>query len=165
MDSTGSQDDPIGETREHEHHQDPQITLRGGPVTTLCCARLPMIIFLSLQMVCRPGGALLDGRGPCRQKAVHGPETVHQIYGTVSQNAICFSLRRMVFPSASAGCRDEPSGSKGNVSRRHRRPANDISIGEKAYWGRSIGTACVRMPIDLAFQRECRCAALYMRGL
>jgi len=30
----------------------------------------------------------------------------------------------------------------------------DISIGEKEYWGRGIGTACVRMLIDLAFQSE-----------
>ncbi|MGI6667759.1 MAG: GNAT family N-acetyltransferase [Bacillota bacterium] len=30
----------------------------------------------------------------------------------------------------------------------------DISIGEKAYWGRGIGTTCVRMLIDLAFSRE-----------
>lgn len=81
-------------------------------------------------------------------------ETVHQIYGGVSQNAFCFLvevdgapigecwLQKMNFPDVIAMY-------PGLDVRRI-----DMAIGEKAYWGKGIGTAFVRMLVDFAFAAE-----------
>jgi aminoglycoside 6'-N-acetyltransferase len=85
----------------------------------------------------------------------YGPDTVHQIYGGVSQNALCFIievdgapigecwLQRMNLPDVVAMY---PEGL--DVRR------IDMCIGEKAYWNRGIGTRCVGMLVDLAFWGE-----------
>jgi RimJ/RimL family protein N-acetyltransferase len=82
-------------------------------------------------------------------------DTVHDIYGGVSQNAFCFLvevngkpvgecwLQKMNLPNVLAmypgGC---------DVRR------IDMAIGEKAVWGRGIGTAFVAMLVDFAFNGE-----------
>lgn len=85
----------------------------------------------------------------------YGPDTVHQIYGGVSQSALCFIievdgapvgecwLQRMNLPDVVAMY---PEGL--DVRR------IDMCIGEKAYWNRGIGTQCVGMLVDLAFWGE-----------
>jgi len=79
-------------------------------------------------------------------------ETVHSIYGHVSQSALCFIievngqpigecwLQKMNMPNVTAMY---PPGT--DIRR------IDMVIGEKEYWGRGIGSAFVRMLVDFAF--------------
>ena len=88
-------------------------------------------------------------------KLSYPPETVDMIYGGVSQNALCFLveadgapvgecwLQRMNLPAVQAMY---PAGT--DVRR------IDMSIGEKTWWGRGIGTAFVGMLVKLAFEEE-----------
>lgn len=85
----------------------------------------------------------------------YGPDTVHQIYGGVSQDAFCFLveadgvpigecwLQKMNLPDVKA------MYSKTLDVRRI-----DMSIGEKAYWGKGIGTQFIGMMVDFAFCGE-----------
>ena len=79
-------------------------------------------------------------------------ETVHAIFGGVSQNALCFLIE----------VNGEPVGEcwlqKMNLAEVIAMYAEstdvrriDMSIGEKALWGKGIGTAAVRMLVDYAF--------------
>ena len=82
----------------------------------------------------------------------YGPETVHQIYGGVSQNALCFLievdgvpigeywLQRMNLPDVKAMYPEAL-----DVRR------IDMCIGEKAYWNCGIGTQFIGMLVDFAF--------------
>jgi aminoglycoside 6'-N-acetyltransferase len=81
--------------------------------------------------------------------------TVHQIYGGVSQNAFCFLievngvpigecwLQKMNLPNVKAIYNDSL-----DVRR------IDMSIGEKTYWGKGIGTQFIGMMVDFAFNCE-----------
>lgn len=85
----------------------------------------------------------------------YGPETVHKIYGGVSQNAFCFLvevdgvpigecwLQKMNLPEVKAMYEDST-----DVRR------IDMSIGEKAYWNKGIGSQFIGMMIDFAFNGE-----------
>lgn len=85
----------------------------------------------------------------------YGPETVHAIYGGVSQNALCFLievnkvpigecwLQRMNLPNVKAMYSDSL-----DVRR------IDMCIGEKAYWNKGIGTQFIGMMVDFAFCGE-----------
>jgi RimJ/RimL family protein N-acetyltransferase len=85
----------------------------------------------------------------------YGPETVHQIYGGVSQNALCFLievdgvpigecwLQRMNLPEVR-----EMYPEALDVRR------IDMCIGEKEYWNRGIGTQFIGMLVDYAFYGE-----------
>lgn len=85
----------------------------------------------------------------------YGPEVVHMIYGGVSKSAHCFLieadgvpvgecwLQRMNLPHISAMYAPET-----DVRR------IDMSIGEKAYWGKGIGTEMVRLLVQFAFEEE-----------
>jgi RimJ/RimL family protein N-acetyltransferase len=133
-----------------------QITLRGGLDGNIVLRPLRDDHLPYLYKWCADPEVLYwtEG-GPADKELSYGPNTVHEIYGTVSQNALCFLievdgipigecwLQKMNLPDVKAMYLD------GADVRRI-----DISIGEKAYWGRSIGTTCVRMLIDLAFSRE-----------
>lgn len=93
--------------------------------------------------------------GAAAKDLSYGPDTVHQIYGGVSQNAFCFLieyggvpvgecwLQRMNLPEVKKQYPDSL-----DVRR------IDISIGEKAYWGRGIGTQCIGMLAEFAFCGE-----------
>ena len=82
-------------------------------------------------------------------------DTVHDIYGGVSQNAFCFLveadgipigecwLQRMNLPEVKAMYPDTM-----DVRR------IDMAIGEKDWWGKGVGTAFVRMLADFAFNEE-----------
>lgn len=82
----------------------------------------------------------------------YDPDTVHAIYGGVSQNAFCFLveagstpvgecwLQKMNLPKVTAMY---PEGV--DVRR------IDMSIGEKSWWGRGIGTRFIGMLVDFAF--------------
>jgi RimJ/RimL family protein N-acetyltransferase len=85
----------------------------------------------------------------------YGPEIVHQIYGGVSQNAFCFLievdgkpigecwLQKMNLPYIKAMY--DPSLDVRRI---------DMSIGEKEYWSRGIGTHFIGMLVDFAFHGE-----------
>lgn len=83
------------------------------------------------------------------------PEVVHKIYGGISQDNFCFAveangevigscwLQKMNLPNVKAMYPDEI-----DVRR------IDMSIGEKSYWGKGIGTLFIGMLIDFAFNTE-----------
>jgi len=85
---------------------------------------------------------------------VFDEESVRDIYGSASENAFCFlaevngepigdfMLQKMNVPEVSA---QYPGLDVRRI---------DMEIGEKAYWGRGIGTAAVGMLIDFAFCGE-----------
>lgn len=85
----------------------------------------------------------------------YGEAAVRDIYGGVSQNALCFLveangvpvgecwLQRMNLPDVLAMY---PAGT--DVRR------IDMSIDEKAYWNRGIGSIFIRMLVDFAFRQE-----------
>lgn len=83
------------------------------------------------------------------------PELVHQIYGGISQNNPCFAieangeiigecwLQKMNLPHVR-----KMYDSDTDVRR------IDMSIGEKSYWGKGIGTLLVKTLADYAFNTE-----------
>ena len=85
----------------------------------------------------------------------YSPEVVRQIYGGISQNSLCFLievngemigecwLQKMNLPHVKA------MYAKGLDVRRI-----DAMIGEKAFWGKGIGTHMVSMLIKYAFECE-----------
>ena len=85
----------------------------------------------------------------------YSPEVVREIYGGVSKSAHCFLveadgapigdcwLQRMNFPHI----RDMYA--PGTDVRRI-----DMSIGEKEYWSKGIGTEMVRLLVEFAFEKE-----------
>ncbi len=90
--------------------------------------------------------------GAAEELAPYPPELVDQIYGMVSQNAHCFLI----------SVDDTPIGEcwlqKMNLSAvlQQYSPGTDVrridmSIGEKDWWGKGIGTAFVGMLLDFAF--------------
>lgn len=82
-------------------------------------------------------------------------DTVHDIYGGVSQNAFCFLVEANGFPIGECWLQKMnlpnviamyPSGT--DVRR------IDMSIGEKEYWNKGIGTMMIHVLIDFAFTNE-----------
>ncbi len=83
------------------------------------------------------------------------PEVVHQIYGGISQNNLCFAievngetigecwLQKMNLPNIKAMYADST-----DVRR------IDMSIGEKAFWGKGIGTLFIGMLVKYAFEYD-----------
>ena len=84
----------------------------------------------------------------------YAPDAVRQIYGGVSHNACCFLIEAGGVPVGECWLQkmnllDVNALYPGLDVRRI-----DMSIGEKDYWGRGIGTAFLRMLIDFAFYGE-----------
>lgn len=82
-------------------------------------------------------------------------DTVHQIYGGVSQKAFCFLIEANGVPIGECWLQ------KMNlpyVKAMHPETADvrriDMSIGEKDYWNKGIGTVFIRMLVDFAFTGE-----------
>ena len=85
----------------------------------------------------------------------YSPEVVRQIYGGISQNSLCFMievnaenigecwLQKMNLPSVLALYAENT-----DVRR------IDMSIGEKFYWGKGIGTLFIGMLVKYAFECE-----------
>ena len=85
----------------------------------------------------------------------YGADTVHDIYGGVSQNAFCFLieadgvpigecwLQKMNMPDVIAMYPESL-----DVRR------IDMAIGEKAYWNKGIGTQFIGMMVDFAYHGE-----------
>ncbi|MHC1694108.1 MAG: GNAT family N-acetyltransferase [Eubacteriales bacterium] len=82
-------------------------------------------------------------------------DTVHHIYGGVSQNAYCFLIE----------VNDSPIGecwlqkmNLPDVKVMYPETVDvrriDMAIGEKSWWGRGIGTHMIGMMIDFAFNSE-----------
>ena len=85
----------------------------------------------------------------------YSPEMVRQIYGGISQNSLCFLievngeiigecwLQKMNLPNVKALYTENT-----DVRR------IDMSIGEKDYWGKGIGTLFIGMLVKYAFEGE-----------
>jgi aminoglycoside 6'-N-acetyltransferase len=85
----------------------------------------------------------------------YNKETVHNIYGGVSQNALCFLIEVNNIPIGECWLQKMnldhvKSMYDKNIDVRR----IDMAIGEKNYWGKGIGTAFVRILIDYAFTKE-----------
>ena len=88
-------------------------------------------------------------------KRSYDHNTVHMIYGGISQNNLCFAvevngeiigecwLQKMNLPEVKAMYDNSL-----DVRR------IDMSIGEKSYWGKGIGTMFIGMLVDFAFNSE-----------
>jgi len=92
------------------------------------------------------------------------PEDVHNIWNMVSPQALCFLIEADGTPIGECWLQEMhekqrqlfcPQESKTLDVRRI-----DMSIGEKAYWNKGIGTALIRMLVDFAFNGE-HCDVLY----
>jgi aminoglycoside 6'-N-acetyltransferase len=85
----------------------------------------------------------------------YGPDTVQQIYGGVSQNAFCFLVEANGVPIGECWLQkmnlpDVKAMYPENIDVRR----IDMTIGEKAYWNKGIGTQFIGIMIDFAFYRE-----------
>lgn len=82
-------------------------------------------------------------------------ETVHKIYGGVSQNAFCFLIEADGLPIGE--CWLQRMNLK-NVIAMYDSSVDvrriDIAIGEKGYWNKGIGSEFITMVIDFAFNVE-----------
>ena len=82
-------------------------------------------------------------------------ETVHAIYGSVSQNALCFLIEVDEVPVGECWLQKMNID---NVKAMYPENADvrriDMSIGEKTMWGKGIGTAFIDMLVDYAFNGE-----------
>ena len=85
----------------------------------------------------------------------YGSDTVHQIYGGVSQSAFCFLIEADGIPIGECWLQKM---NLPNVKAMYPENADvrriDMSIGEKAYWNKGIGTQFIGMMIDFAFCGE-----------
>lgn len=132
------------------------ITLYGGNdigiiLRPLCDGHLPL-----LYKWCADSEVLYWTEGSTNDTTLsYGADTVHAIYGGVSQNAFCFLveadgvpigecwLQKMNFPKVKAMYPETL-----DVRR------VDMSIGEKEYWNKGIGTQFIGMMVDFAFYGE-----------
>lgn len=130
------------------------VTLRDGTDLVLRPLRdehLPL-----LYKWCADPEVLYWTEGGCAAKDLsYGADTVHAIYGGVSQNAFCFLVEYGGIPVGECWLQ------KMNLPEviRTYPPSLDVrridmSIGEKAYWNRGIGTRFIGMLIDFAFRTE-----------
>lgn len=132
------------------------ITLYGGNnidiiLRPLCDNHLPFLYkwCTDAEVLCRTEG------GTSNKNLSYDPDTVHQIYSDVSQNALCFLveadnipvgecwLQKMNLPDVSAMYPEAI-----DVRR------IDMCIGEKDYWNKGIGTQLIGMLVDFAFCGE-----------
>ena len=85
----------------------------------------------------------------------YGAETVHAIYGGVSQEALCFLIE--VNGEAVGECWLQKMN-LAHVKAMYSETADvrriDMAIGEKSMWGKGIGTAVISMLVDYAFNGE-----------
>lgn len=85
----------------------------------------------------------------------YGAETVHQIYGGVSQNALCFLIEANGIPIGECWLQKM---NMSDVLAMYPETLDvrriDMEIGEKDYWNKGIGTVFIRMLVDFAFKSE-----------
>ena len=85
----------------------------------------------------------------------YSPEVVHQIYGGISQDNLCFAIK--VNGETIGECWLQKMNLPG-VIKMYAADADvrriDMSIGEKAYWGHGIGTLFIGMLVKYAFEYE-----------
>ncbi|GHU78822.1 hypothetical protein FACS1894191_0310 [Clostridia bacterium] len=117
----------------------------------LCDEHLPLLYKWSAD----PEVTYWTEGGTNETNIIYGPDTVHKIYGGVSKDSFCFlieadgtpigecRLQRMNLPEVKAMYAEAL-----DVRR------IDMSIGEKAYWNKGIGSLFVGMLIDFAFNGE-----------
>jgi aminoglycoside 6'-N-acetyltransferase len=82
-------------------------------------------------------------------------ETVHKIYGGVSQNALCFLIEVNNIPVGECWLQKM---NLDNVKSMYEKNIDvrriDMAIGEKDYWNKGIGTASVKILVGHAFNNE-----------
>ena len=85
----------------------------------------------------------------------YGPDTVHAIYGGVSQNALCFLIEVNGAPIGECWLQKM---NLDNVKAMYPESADvrriDMAIGEKSMWGKGVGTEVIRVLVDYAFNGE-----------
>ena len=82
-------------------------------------------------------------------------DTVHDIYGGVSQNAFCFLIEADGVPIGECWLQKmNLPDVKDMYSQTLDVRRIDMSIGEKPYWGKGIGTQFIGMMVDFAFCGE-----------
>lgn len=81
-------------------------------------------------------------------------ETVHVIYGGVSKNALCFLIE--VNDQAIGECWLQKMNKQDVIKMYPNLDVRriDMAIGEKAYWGKGIGTEFIRILVEFAFVKE-----------
>jgi aminoglycoside 6'-N-acetyltransferase len=85
----------------------------------------------------------------------YGKDTVHEIYGGVSQDGVCFFIEVNGIPVGECWLQkmnipDVIALYPENIDIRR----IDMSIGEKDYWNKGIGTQLIHMLVDFAFTVE-----------
>ena len=82
-------------------------------------------------------------------------ETVHDIYGGVSQNALCFLIEANCIPIGECWLQKM---NLLNVKKMYHEALDvrriDMCIGEKDYWNKGIGSIFIKMLMDFAFNSE-----------
>jgi aminoglycoside 6'-N-acetyltransferase len=85
----------------------------------------------------------------------YNKETVHQIYGGISQNNLCFLIKVNSIPIGECWLQ------KMNIENVKKMYPNnvdvrriDMAIGEKEYWNKGIGTELIKTLIIFAFEHE-----------
>jgi len=130
------------------------ITLYGGNdivLRPLCDDHLPCLY----KWCADPEVLYWTEGGPADNHLSYTPDTVHQIYGGVSQNAHCFLIEADGVPIGECWLQNmnlpdvKAMYPEGVDIRRI-----DMCIGEKAYWNRGIGAQFVGMLVDFAFYGE-----------
>ena len=132
------------------------ITLYGGNdrdivLRPLCDEHLPLLCKWNSD----PEVLYWTEGGEAEKDLSYGPETVHQIYGGASQNAYCFLIERDGVPIGECWLQrmNLPRVLKMYPETLDVRRI-DMTIGEKAYWDRGIGTQFMGMLVDFAFCGE-----------
>lgn len=81
--------------------------------------------------------------------------TVDLIYGSVSQNAFCFLIEKENIPVGECWLQKMNISS---ISDRYPKEVDirriDYCIGAKEYWGKGIGTECLQMLVEFAFDGQ-----------
>lgn len=132
------------------------ITLYGGNgidiiLRPLCDEHLPLLY----KWCADPEVLYWTEGGTADTSLSYGTDTVHQIYGGISQNAFCFLIEVNSIPIGECWLQKM---NLPNVKAMYPETADvrriDMAIGEKSYWNKGIGTQFIGMMIDFAFCGE-----------
>ena len=132
------------------------ITLYGGNeigivLRPLCDAHLPLLY----KWCADPEVLYWTEGGTADANLSYGADTVRAMYGGVSQNAFCFLIEADSVPIGACWLQKM---NLSNVKAMYPEALDvrrmDMSIGEKTYWNKGIGTQLLGMMIDFAFCGE-----------
>lgn len=117
----------------------------------LCDAHLPLLYRWNAD----PQVLYWTEGGTAQEDLTYKEHTVRQIYGSVSQNALCFLIEANGVPIGECWLQ---TMNLPEVLAMYPKTLDvrriDMAIGEKSYWGRGIGTRFIGMLVDFAFNGE-----------